>query len=44
MQHYMEFNEDRRGKSRFWNHIFPQAEFAKDGIVHGSIELEDEFF
>ena len=21
-QHYMEFNEDRRGESRFWDHTF----------------------
>jgi len=37
MQHYMEFNKDRRGKSRSWDHTFPQAKFAKDVIVHGSI-------
>ena len=27
-QYYIEFNEDRRGESRFWDHTFPQAEFA----------------
>ena len=37
-QQYMEFDEDRRGESRFWDHTFPQAEFAKDGIVHDSID------
>ena len=37
-QHYMEFNEDHRGESRFWDHIFSQAEYAKDGIVRGSID------
>jgi len=37
-QHYMEFDEDRRGESRFWNHTFLQAEFAKDGIAHSSID------
>ena len=25
----MKFNEDRRSESRFWDHIFPQAEFDK---------------
>jgi len=30
----MEFDEDRRGESRFWDHIFSQAGFVKDGIVH----------
>ena len=29
MQHYMEFDEDYRDESRFWDHIFPQAEFDK---------------
>jgi len=28
-QHYMEFNENRQGESRFWDHTFPQAEFDK---------------
>jgi len=28
-QHYMEFDEDHRDESRFWDHIFPQAEFDK---------------
>ena len=28
-QHYMEFNEDRRGELRFWVHTFSQAEFDK---------------
>ena len=27
-----------RGESRFWDQIFPQAEFAKDNYVHGSID------
>jgi len=35
-QHYMEFDKDR-GESRLWDHTFPQTEFAKDGIIHGSI-------
>ena len=26
------------GESRFWNQTFPQAEFAKDNHVHGSID------
>jgi len=25
----MEFNEDRRGESRVWDHTFPQAKFDK---------------
>ena len=25
----MEFNEDRRGESRFWDYTFPQAEVDK---------------
>jgi len=25
----MEFNEDSRGESRFWDHTFLQTEFAK---------------
>ena len=29
--------ESFRGKLRFWDHTFPQIEFAKDGIVHGSL-------
>ena len=33
-QHCMEFDEDRRGELRFWEHTFPQTEFAKDSIVH----------
>ena len=37
-QHYIKFDEDRQGESRFWNHTFPQAKFAKDGIVHGSTD------
>ena len=28
--------ETLRGRSRFWDHTFPQSEFAKDGIVHDS--------
>jgi len=35
MQHYMEFNEDCRGESRFWDHSFPQAEFAYN-MAHDS--------
>jgi len=27
-----------RGRSRFWDHTFPQAEFTKDEIVPGSID------
>jgi len=34
-QYYTEFDEDRRGGSRFWYYTFPQAEFAKNGIIHG---------
>jgi len=34
----MEFDEDRRGDSKFWDHTFSQAEFTKDGIIHGSID------
>ena len=37
-QYYMEFDENCRGKLRFWYHTFSQVEFAKDGIVLGSIE------
>ena len=29
--------EDFRGRS-IWDQTFPQVEFAKDGIVHGSID------
>jgi len=29
MQHYMEFDEDYRSESRFWDHIFPEAELNK---------------
>jgi len=28
-----------RGISRFWDHTFSQAEFAKYGIIHGSIRI-----
>ena len=35
----MEFDEDHQDELRFWDHTFPQAEFAKDGIVHGFINL-----
>ena len=28
-QHYMEFDEDHRDESRFWDHTFSQAEFDK---------------
>ena len=38
IQHYMEFDENHRGESKFRDHTFPQAEFAKDDIVHGSID------
>ena len=38
MQHYMEFDEDRRGELKFWDHTFPQVEFAKDDITYSSIE------
>jgi len=34
-QHYMKFDEDRRGESRFWHHTFLRTEFAKDDIIHG---------
>ena len=27
-----------RGESRFWDQTFPQAEFAKDNYIHGSID------
>ena len=27
-----------QGESRFWDHTFPEAEFAKDDIVHGSVD------
>ena len=27
-----------RDRSRFWDHTFPQAEFAKDGIINGSFD------
>ena len=37
-QYYMEFDENCRGKLRFWDHTFSQAEFDKYGIVHGSID------
>jgi len=37
-QQYMEFDEDRRGESRFWDHTFPQAEFAKGDINHSFID------
>ena len=36
MQHYMEFNEDRQGESRFWDHTFPRAEFTYNDMAHGS--------
>jgi len=32
----MEFNEDRRGELRFWDHTFPQAEFAYNNMAHDS--------
>ena len=37
-QHYIEFNEDRQGESKFWNHAFYQPEFIKDGIAHSYID------
>jgi len=30
--------KDLRGRSKYWDHTFPQAEFAKDGIVHDLID------
>jgi len=30
--------EALRSRSRFWDHIFPETEFAKNDIVHGSID------
>jgi len=27
-----------RDESRFWDQTFPKAEFARDGIIHGSID------
>ena len=27
-----------RGRLKFWDQIFPQAEFAEDGNVEGSID------
>ena len=36
MEYYMEFNEDHRGESKFWDHTFPQAEFAYNNMDHGS--------
>ena len=30
--------EAPRGISRFWFHTFPRTEFAKDDIVHGSVD------
>ena len=36
-QHYIEFDEDLWCELRFWDHIFPLAEFTKDGIFHVSI-------
>jgi len=30
----MEFNEDRRGESRFWDYTFPQVEFAYNNMAH----------
>ena len=38
-QHYMEFNEDRRGESRFWDHTFPQEEFAYNNMTHYSTKF-----
>ena len=35
---YRNYDEDLRGRSRFWDHIFPQAEFTRDGIVHDLID------
>ena len=35
-QHYMKFNKDRQGESRFWNHTFSQAEFVYNSMDHGS--------
>ena len=34
-QYYGEFNEERWGESRFWDHSFPQAEFAYN-MAHDS--------
>jgi len=34
-QHYIEFNEDRRGESIFWDHTFPWEEFAYNSMARG---------
>jgi len=38
MQPYMDFDEDRQGESRFWDHTFLQAKFTEHRIVHGSTD------
>jgi len=35
-QHYMEFNKDRQGESKFWDHTLSQAKFAYNSMTHGS--------
>jgi len=38
-QYYMELNEDRRCESIFWDHTFPQTEFAYNSMAHGLTEF-----
>ena len=33
--HYIEFNEDRLGELRFWDHTFPQTEFVFNSMARG---------
>ena len=40
-QHYMKFNEERRGESSFWDYTFPQAEFAYN-MVRNSKDVQEE--